>query len=511
MTNWQWAFSLTLGVLLWVAAKRKYKHANYGRLYGSNWLVACLILPWWAVVILYCCAQFCWPRIPESADHLEFLDLAMARADLPKGPVMPMALCVIEGMFERNKFFALVKSRVGAIKRMNQTLRKHRESFFWERCVVHLDQHISVSRLSSGSKSELEALLSRIRSKPTDFSKPLWEIHVIENINLVECGFSSSRGSPPVSGWAFSLRCHHCVADGIAFASILVSMMTDKPDTGLEVKEAAHWATEMANRIANKISSGNALKLFLASFFAFWRQGMTPADPDGIFRPALPNITGECRVAWCDLGTLDDYKATAHALNASFNSLILSCICCALQEQYPNKTAMPPSIHMAVSPNMRLPTANSLIVGNQFGTVALKLPLGSGSAEEVLKTVHRNFDHKKVMSELISGTVIWKIVGFLPRCVLPSLHKTISTKASLAYASIPGPAKQMYVLGNPVRAVIGLNPTVGYVSSTFAVTSFSNHVWISFAADTATVVDPHNVTGAVARNLDYFKQLAGKT
>ena len=49
-------------------------------------------------------------------------------------------------------------------------------------------------------------------STPLDFTKPLWQMHLIENVN---------------GGCAIVMRLHHCIGDGVALVKVLLGM-TDK-------------------------------------------------------------------------------------------------------------------------------------------------------------------------------------------------------------------------------------------------------------------------------------------
>jgi hypothetical protein len=58
-------------------------------------------------------------------------------------------------------------------------------------------------------------MASIFMSTPLDYSKPLWQFHLIENYG---------------EGCAIMGRLHHCLADGMALMFVLLSMTDKKRD-----------------------------------------------------------------------------------------------------------------------------------------------------------------------------------------------------------------------------------------------------------------------------------------
>ncbi len=82
-----------------------------------------------------------------------------------------------------------------------------------------------------GGERELGMLISRLHSNPMDFSRPLWEYHVIE-------GLEDNR-------WAVYFKMHHSMVDGIAGIRMLQrSMSADPGETGTPALWSAHPPVE---------------------------------------------------------------------------------------------------------------------------------------------------------------------------------------------------------------------------------------------------------------------------
>jgi hypothetical protein len=62
---------------------------------------------------------------------------------------------------------------------------------------------------------ELQNMVSDLMSTPLDYTKPLWNVHVVQNYQ---------------GGSAVIIRLHHCIADGMALVYVLLSMTDFGPD-----------------------------------------------------------------------------------------------------------------------------------------------------------------------------------------------------------------------------------------------------------------------------------------
>ena len=81
-----------------------------------------------------------------------------------------------------------------------------------------LDRHVHHRGLSApGGPAELTELVSDLMSTPLDRSKPLWDLYLVDGYG---------------SGSALVSRMHHCIADGIALARVMLSLTDEHPDAG---------------------------------------------------------------------------------------------------------------------------------------------------------------------------------------------------------------------------------------------------------------------------------------
>lgn len=82
---------------------------------------------------------------------------------------------------------------------------------------VDVDYHVRRSALPApGDERELGVLVSRLHSNPVDFSRPPWEVHLIE-------GLEGGR-------FALYVKVHHALVDGFTSMRILARSFTTSPE-----------------------------------------------------------------------------------------------------------------------------------------------------------------------------------------------------------------------------------------------------------------------------------------
>ncbi|HET8754901.1 MAG TPA: wax ester/triacylglycerol synthase domain-containing protein, partial [Solirubrobacteraceae bacterium] len=86
----------------------------------------------------------------------------------------------------------------------------------WEDVEVDLELHVHhVALPAPGDRRALETFVSDRAAMPLDRSRPLWEVYLID-------GFGD--------GAAVLTRMHHCIADGITLARVMLTLTDGGPD-----------------------------------------------------------------------------------------------------------------------------------------------------------------------------------------------------------------------------------------------------------------------------------------
>jgi diacylglycerol O-acyltransferase / wax synthase len=397
-----------------------------------------------------------------------------------------------------------------------------------------LDLHLHhVALPAPGGRAELQELVADLMATPLDRSRPLWHAYVVDGYE---------------GGGALVTRMHHCIADGIALARVLLSLTDPSPEVpapqidpragdrrrGLLAAAAGPLAPVLgAGRTVAGALVGEGVETLMHPTHArklaadavavarsLAKELITPADPQGPLRGDLH--PGE-RVAWCSPVSLADVKRIARAHDATVNDVLVSAITGGLRRWMlatasgsPADAAFRPpatasgsragdvtrEIHAMVPFNLR-PLEQPLPreLGNRFGLVLLALPLLEADPVARLHEVHRRMQAIKDSPEGAVSYGVLTAMGMSPPAVEAQLIDLFSAKASLVLTNVPGPRAPVYLVGAQLRGVLVWAPCAGSVSTSISIFSYDGQVTVGFMVDAGLVPDPEAIVGAVDEEL----------
>lgn len=387
-----------------------------------------------------------------------------------------------------------------------------------------LDLHLHhVALPAPGGRAELQELVADLMGTPLDRTKPLWHVHVVDGY---------------LGGSALVVRMHHCIADGIALARVMLSLTDPAPDgtppPAIESRDAdgPGAIARLAGPLAPALSTGAALAGAVvhegfetllhprhigrlagdaaAVTRALVKELATWPDPRGPLRGELH--PGE-RVAWCEPIPLETVKRIAHAHGATVNDVLVSAVTGGLQrwmlEFRPPATGggspagdVTREIHAMIPFNLRpLDEPLPRELGNRFGLVLLALPLLEGDPVARLHEVHRRMEAIKQSPEGAVSFGVLSAMGMSPPAVEAQLIDLFSAKASLVLTNVPGPRQPVYLTGVQMRGVLVWAPCAGSVSTSVSVFSYDGGVTVGFMVDARLVPDPDAIVAAVDAEL----------
>ncbi len=386
-----------------------------------------------------------------------------------------------------------------------------------------LDLHVHhVALPAPGGRSELQDLVADLMARPLDRTKPLWHVWVVDGYG---------------EGGALVTRMHHCIADGIALARVMLSL-TDPapgaPEAPIEEpsRDRARGPLQgVAGPLAPALGAGRAVAGALAregietlrhpghvgtlagaaagALRALAKEVGTPADPRGPLRGELH--PGE-RVAWCRPIALADVRLIARAHGATVNDVLVAAVAGGLRRWMLGPDPAPVNgvrperlereIHAMVPFNLR-PLEQPLPreLGNRFGLVLLALPLLEADPVVRLREVHRRM---RAIKDSPEGAVSYGVLGAMglsPPAVAAQLIDLFSAKASLVLTNVPGPRAPVYLCGTRLRGVLVWAPCAGSVSTSVSIFSYDGRVTAGFMVDARLVPDPDAIVRAVDAEL----------
>lgn len=355
-----------------------------------------------------------------------------------------------------------------------------------------------------GDQATLQALVSDLASTPLDYSKPLWQYHLVEGY----------RGD----GCVLVCRLHHCIADGIALGRVLLSMTDETADavwtppvsqepsldrSPLQVimrpASAALGATrrvtgllaDSADVLTHPSQALDLARLSTETTMALGRLLLLPPDPKTIFKGPLG--VPKC-VAWSPPLPLAAVKAIGKATGATVNDVLLSCVAGALR-RYAQVRGQPVeglNIRAFVPVNLRQET-EKIELGNRFGLVILSLPLGIGDPLERLAELRRRMNNLKDSQEAVVAFGILNAIGMAPADIENLVVNIFGLKGSAVMTNVPGPRHQIYFAGVPVKEILFWVPQSGRMGMGVSIFSYNNQVWLGLITDQGLVPDPDSI------------------
>jgi diacylglycerol O-acyltransferase / wax synthase len=385
-------------------------------------------------------------------------------------------------------------------------------------------QHVSLP--PPGDSAALHAYVADLTATPLDRSKALWEFHLVDGYE---------------GGAALVGRVHHCIADGIALARVLLGLTDASPDAGIapaepEEEERPHLAPGPLDRLLRPVSSAvglgrsavglgrtaagllarEALGAAVDRGHVRRRAGQVREGVDSVGRMLLePDdpptaLKGELgiaqRVAWSPPAKLDDVKAMAHVTGTTVNDVLLAALAGALRRYLSDRGDSVDELTTFVPFNLRpLDRPLPADLGNRFGLVFLKLPVGIEDPRERLLEVHRRMQRLKRSPDAAVSYAVLDAIGRVPIGVERLFIGLFSAKGSAVTTNVPGPPQPVFLAGTPVRGVLVWAPCSGGVSMSLTIISYDGEVTLGVMTDGGLIPDPGTIVAGFERELEAYR------
>jgi diacylglycerol O-acyltransferase len=381
-----------------------------------------------------------------------------------------------------------------------------------------LDAHVHrVALPAPGDMAELQRFISDLASTPLDFSKPLWQVHLVENVG---------------DGAAMVMRLHHCIGDGTAMNAVLFRMMDAERDASIgEVEEPEseeHPPRDFMSTVFRPVRSiGNAIRYLAhegseslkhperimegagAATEAATILGrvllMTP-DPETPLKGALGV---QKRVAWSNNIPLEDVKIVSKAFGAKVNDVMLSAVAGALRDHLIGRglEMRDLEIRSVIPVDLRAPD-RGIELGNAFGLVFLALPLSIADPVERLLETKKRMDAIKQSIEAFTFYSLLNIFGVAPKQVEEQALNIFGSRATAVITNVRGPGHPLYIAGGKIENIMGWVPQAGRLGIGVSIFSYDGKVSVGLITDAGLVPHPEQITAAIRSRFDELLAMA---
>lgn len=327
---------------------------------------------------------------------------------------------------------------------------------------IDLDYHVRHSALPRpGSERELGVLVSRLHSHPLDFSRPLWECHIIE-------GLENNR-------FALYTKMHHSMIDGISGVRLMQRVLSTDPT---ETNMAPPWSVRPERTRGRKTDGEasvpaafsqamDALKLQADLAPRLWdamsrlvqsarhpEEGLTPpfAGPLSMLNH---RVTGQRRFATQHY-QLQRLKELTRASHGSLNDIVLYLCGTALRRFLLEQDSLPDTPLTAGIP-VNIRPSDDQGTGTQISFMIASLatdePDPLTRLQNIKQSTRRAKEHlqklpRKALTQytmLLMSPYILQLMSGLGGRMRPVFNVTIS--------NVPGPHRTLYYEGAKLEAM----------------------------------------------------------
>ncbi len=358
----------------------------------------------------------------------------------------------------------------------------------------------------------LQALCGELAMTPLDPARPLWQFQLVEDYE---------------GGSAMIARVHHCIGDGIALISVMMSMTdggSDPPTRRRREKQALREHGADGDWLARAVLE--PVTDFTVKALGMYGKGLTKSlawlsDPQSIGGTAelarmgyqvvsdaaalalMPDDSrtllkarpgGHKVVAWSEPVSLVRVKAVCKGLGCSVNDVLLSCAAGAVGAYLAERGDDPQdkAIRAMVPVNLR-PLDQAWKLGNRFGLAPLVLPIGIANPIERVFAVRARMNQLKGTYQPLLAFGVLALSGLLIKPVQDLVLGYFSKKSTAVMTNVPGPTQTLKLCGSTLRQTMFWVPASGDVGVGVSILSYGGGVQFGLITDRALCPDPQAI------------------
>ena len=458
-------------------------------------------------------------------ERMSKVDTAWLRMDSPTNLMMIVGVWVFKPGVDFDALCQRLQARLSKYPRFMQRVVEDPAGATWVRDRgFDIQQHVRRGQLKRRrGQSEREALQARVAelaTQPLERSRALWDFELVERYD---------------GGSAMIARIHHCVGDGIALISVMMSLF----DGGLPPPErpkrgaGAHAAedplgaieTWLAGNVLKPLTGATVKALNLAGDGAAKSLDLLSRPQEGLLETLgqsadLARLGGQVvsdlaelvlmpddsptglkgraspvkRVAWCEPVPLDHVKAIGKALGCSVNDVLLTCVAGALGAYLHDQgeATAGKEIRAMVPVNLR-PLDQAWQLGNRFGLVPLVLPLGLPNPVERLYEVRRRMHGLKGSTQPLLVYGVLSVAGALAKPVQDLLLALFHRKTTAVMTNVPGPTQKLQLCGATLEQNMFWVPASGDIGVGVSILSYGGGVQFGLITDAGLCPEPQQI------------------
>jgi WS/DGAT/MGAT family acyltransferase len=425
-------------------------------------------------------------------------DAAWLGLERPENRLVVTAVMRFTGVLEANDLRHRMQRVVALHPRLGQVTRRapvrRAPSRWYPDPDLDLRHHVVDANPAQPCDDEaLLRLASELVSQPLDPDRPPWQIHLVRRTG---------------GGSAIVARFHHSLADGLALASVLLRLTDDDAPTH---DAATHDAATHDDRAGDERAARSwvrrrvvtAARSGAAAVATVARLLVTPDEPATALRGRLTTTKA---LALTSPHDLEDVRATARAHDVSINDVLLAATAGGLRDQLAKRGGPVTDVRVLVPVDLRGGADVPADLGNLFGAVFVRLPVGQADPARRVRAVAARTARLKASAEAGATYLLLNLVGLLPRPVRREVVAVlIERTTSAVVTNVPGPRRSLTIGGCRVEDVAFWAPTVGRIGLGISLFSYAGTLTVGIAVDAALGLDATELAQAIQDELGVLR------
>jgi WS/DGAT/MGAT family acyltransferase len=406
---------------------------------------------------------------------MSLADAAWLGVERPENRMVVTAVLQLSGALDLGSLRALVAERIVARHpRLTQRIVRSRLPLVpprWQRDdTFDLTAHVvDAGPTLLPDVQALQRLAGELVSQPLAAGRPPWAIH------LVHCADGHS---------ALVALFHHCLGDGMALATVLLSLADGAPPGALErpVSPSALRRVVTAVRVAVSVVTTPVQR---------WR---SLGEPATVLRRPLQTAKA---LAWTRPHDLDDVKDAARMHGVSVNDVLLAATAGGLRTHLLGLGGPAADVRVLVPVDLRGGAPVPADLGNRFGIVFVTLPVGEPDPVRRLRSVAASTRRLRTSAEAGATYTLLRLVGAMPAPLRRRAVAVLDESASGVVTNVPGPREPLSLAGCRVDDIVFWVPQVGRISLGVSLFSYAGTVTVGVAVDAGIGVDAAALAEAI--------------
>lgn len=412
-------------------------------------------------------------------------DAAWLGIDAPDNLMMVTAVLRLEGRLDWARFADVVQARIVAKyptfrRRALRATGRLGQSVWSDDPDFDLRAHVVPGALVADSDSDLARVVSGLLATPLDMTRPPWQFHLVDG---------------PMGNSTVVARLHHCIADGIALAGVMLSLTDDTDDTDHPNPAGADGRTATATRPSRLQHIWPGVRLAAGVVVTVVRVVTFPRDARTSLHARLGTRKG---AAWTRPIELDRLKDIGRTYGVTLNDVLLAVTAGALRRYLLAHGEPPHDLRIFIPVNLRqVEKPVSTKLGNRFGLIFCSLPVSQADPERRVRAVHERTRRLKAGQQAAATYALLRVVGVAPRWGQRLSARLLGAKSSAVVTNVRGPGEPVTLAGAPVDGLLFWVPQTGSVGLGVSILSYAGTVTVGIAADRNVVGEPSELADAM--------------